>query len=127
MDMQAEKCFDLLNDKRIVEIRISKIDMYQNEEYIIKNEKRIIEIKEKLSNIDGQFTTSNQFILDESSRYFLKFADDQNPPHFTDVFISGGRVLEIINYNYSKNKYDRYTQKIKWDVDEINNLLKKEK
>jgi len=123
MDKKLDQSFHKLSLKDIEYIEIIRSDMAFRSEYLIEDHSEIKRILSFLKDTDKKIVISNSHMLNNTSSYFLTFADSNTPPHLTHVRLDGGRRIAIWIYNYQNDRYEDYQGDIDLTDEEIKRVL----
>jgi hypothetical protein len=123
LNTKITNVFNELNDKKITSILVKKSSVSSSEEHTITDKDKIRAILDYIDNLDKTYTPVKKSTVYSGMDYYLAFADDKSPPHYTHINILGNQIMDLRIYNYSEERYYQYRAKVDLTEGEVIHIL----
>ncbi len=124
---EAEEAYTAFTNQSFVTVDVQTSKMRTTDTYVIEDKAQIDSLMKSLKDIKRNYSTIEQFRLDEDIVYYLKFHKSSNLKvdslQLDRLSIYGGNMMDLKVYDYSRDEYSTYRFEVQWDLDELNDLL----
>ena len=124
---RAEEAYIAFTDESFVTVDVQTSKRGHSDTYILEDKAHIDTLMKSLKEIERNYSTLEQFRLDEDIVYYLKFHKSSDlivdSLQLDRLSIYGGNMMDLKVYDYARNEYLTYRFEVQWDIDELSDLL----